>query len=92
MIGVGIIWAIGIALATVLVGMFVKWIIPNSLTEREASIAAFSLVLGNVLSAFLGSFILDHAFDYVWVIERIGSVVGLSILWWCLFRRNIAAG
>lgn len=88
MIGVGLYWMIGIAAFTVLFGMFIKWVIENWLTEREAAIASFSLFLGGVPGSLF-----DLRFDYVSVTEKIGAIAGLSILWWMLFRRkNVRAG
>lgn len=84
MIGVGLYWMIGIVAATVLGGMLLKWVIENFLPEGEASIASFSLLLGNSLSSLWPA----GAFDYVWATERVGSVAGLCDLWWCLFRRK----
>ncbi len=88
MIGPGLYWAIGIVAFTVLIGMFLKWLIENFLTEREASIASFSLMLGNGLGGLLAGI----AFDYWAVTEQIGLIVGLSVLWWCLFKRKAAHG
>jgi hypothetical protein len=84
MIGIGLYWMLGIAAVTVLLGMVAKWIIEMWLTEREASIASFSLALGSIP----GSLLLDLSFDYVAVTEKIGSATGLAILWWLLFRRQ----
>lgn len=84
MIGVGLYWMIGIAVITAGGGMLLKWLIENFLTEREASISALSLTLGNSL----GFLLLDMNFDYVAATEKIGSVIGLLILWWLLFKRK----
>lgn len=90
MIGVGLYLAIAIFVITVLIGMFLKWLIEGVglLAEREASIASFSLSLGQSLSQLYS----DDAFDYFWVMEISGSIVGLSVLWWYLFRRTAARG
>jgi hypothetical protein len=83
-LGVGLYYAIGIVLVTALTGMFLKWLLENFLTEREASISSFSLALGNSL----GLLLLDMDFDYVATTEKIGSAIGLVILWWLLFKRK----
>ena len=84
MVGIGLWWVIGIAVFTVLIGMFLKLIIANWLTEREASIASFSFSLAGIP----GALILDFSLDYVSITDKIGSILGLAILWWMLFKRE----
>ena len=88
MIGMGLYWMIGISVVTPFLGVLLKWGIEIFLTEREASIASFSLVLGNSLGSLL---FIDFS-NYVWVTEQIGVVIGLCVLWWFLFRRKAVEG
>ncbi len=88
MIGPGLYWALGLVLFIVLFGMFMKWLVENFLTEREASIASFSLMLGNSI----GSLLYLSELDYIAVTEKVGSILGLVVLWWLLFKRKAAHG
>ena len=79
-------WMLIMAVSTVLIGLFLKWLIGMWLSEREASIAAFSFALGGLP----GSVLLDMHFDYETTMSKIGFAAGLAILWWALFKRKSA--
>jgi hypothetical protein len=85
MIGVGLYWMIGMAAATVIVGAIIKWLCGNFLKENEAKIASFAFMFGNSANLFVN---LD--FGYVSPTEKIGSFIGLTFLWWFLFKRKAA--
>ena len=79
-------WMLLAAVSTVLIGLFLKWLINKWLANREASIAAFSLALG----ALAGSGLLDTHFDNESVTSKVAFGAGLIVLWWVLFKRKSA--
>ena len=85
MIGLELIIAVSICLATLLVGFVAKLVLQSFLAEREAAIAAFSLLLGQaIVPRVLGIYDLaTGAFA-----EALGSIAGLTVLWWFLFKRR----
>ncbi len=58
------------------------------LSEREASIAAFSLMLGNTIGVLLFVATYDHAL----IADSLGTIFGLAALWWLLFKREVVHG
>lgn len=74
------------AVSTVLSGLLLKWLIGKWLTEREACIATFSLVLG----ALAGSGLLNTHLGSDSVTSKAAFSAGLVVLWWVLFKRKRA--
>jgi hypothetical protein len=88
-IGLSLYVAIATIFGTVLVGMVLKWVVACFIkSDRDASIASFSACLGNGIPAIL----LNGPFDFDGIIEKVGSIVGLNVLWWCLFKREVSHG
>ena len=87
MIGFDLIIVVGICLATLLFGFVIKLVLQNFLAEREAAIAAFAFLLGQaIVPRVLGIYDLSvGAFA-----EALGSISGLAVLWWFLFKRRVA--
>ena len=84
MLGIGAYLIPLIVASRVLVGLLLKWIIEMWLSEREASITAFSAMCGGIP----GSFLLDLDFTDYATAEKIGSSLGLALFWWILFKRK----
>lgn len=88
MIGFGLMLAVGIATVTFLIGLLIKWIGEMFLTEREASIAALAMLMGNTIGVLISGISLD----FIAISEKVGSFAGFAALWWWLFKRNRAHG
>lgn len=86
MIGIGLYWMIGIAVATVIIGVVIEWMCGKFLKRNEAKIASFAFMLGNSVTLFV-----NFDFGYVSSTEKIGSFIGLGFLWWFLFKRKTAS-
>jgi hypothetical protein len=87
--GVDIFIAVTMFLTTVLLGHLIKWVVGNFVTEREASISSFAFLLGQSLALRIADVSKSEVGA---VIEAIGLILGLAVLWWLFFKRKVAHG
>ena len=77
---------IGMAAVTVVFGWLAFLLAGRFLSDRESKIASFALMLGSPLNSAVGSV---YTGEFPFAEEVIGLLVGLSVLWWLLFRRSL---
>jgi hypothetical protein len=88
MIGVALSLTIGVALAVILCGKIIQWVLEGffakHFSEREASIASMAAMLGGLP----GLLLFDWSDNPFVLAEKLGAAIGLVALWWILFRRS----
>ena len=83
---------LGFAAFAVLFGWLAFVAIGFFMSRRESAIASFALMLGFLLHSEELLVLTDITDRLILILQLIGSVVGMTILWWLLFKRRLIDG